>query len=161
MAEWHPRYRRDHSHVDRGLGLGFGGLMEIVDPHGEILDVWPTAMAIPGFIGGVVFSALLRIAEGRCSFDEVSLARSATWGGVTGLVLAVAAVTGVASLISRVISDVALGLATAFGAGNDELRGPAAIGITTALGGVAGIGSSVFFRLVARRQTSAVAGPQA
>lgn len=106
-----------------GWGLGFGGLMEIVDPHGEILDVWPTAMAIPGFIGGAVFSALLRIAEGRRSFDEVSLARSATWGGVTGLVLAVAAVTGVASLISRVISDVALGLATALGAGNDELRG--------------------------------------
>lgn len=145
-----------------GWGLGFGGLIEaFIDPDGRILDVWPTAMAIPGFIGGVVFCGLLRIAEGRRSFDEVSLARSAIWGGVTGLVLAVVAATGVASLISRVISHVALGLAIAFGAGNDELRGPTAIGITTALGAVAAIGSAVFFRLVARRKTHAVAGHQA
>ena len=52
-----------------GWGLSFGGLMELVDPHGEILDVWPSAMAIPGFIGGALFSALLWIAEARRSFD--------------------------------------------------------------------------------------------
>ncbi len=73
-----------------GWGLGFGGLIEaFVDPSGAIGDIWLTAMAIPGFIGGAVFSALLRIAEGRRSFDEVSLARFATWGVVTGLVLGV------------------------------------------------------------------------
>jgi hypothetical protein len=145
-----------------GWGLGFAGLIEaFVDPHGEFLDVWPTAMAIPGFLGGVVFSALLRIAEGRRSFDEASLARAAAWGGVTGLLLAVIAATGVAGLISRVISHVALGLAAAFGAGSDNLRGPAAIVIMAGLSAVAGVGSSVFFRLVARRQTPAVAGPQA
>lgn len=65
-----------------GWGLGFGGLIEaFVDPSGDIVDVWPTALAIPGFIGGVVLSALLRLAEGRRSFDEVSLARFAAWGG--------------------------------------------------------------------------------
>lgn len=121
-----------------GWGLGFGGLIELLDPHGEIGDVWPTLMAIPGFISGVVFSALLWITEGRRSFDEVPLARFAIWGVVTGLVLGVLALTGVLSY-PRLLSAAAL------------------IGITTALSAVAAIGSAVFSRLVARRQTPAVA----
>jgi hypothetical protein len=126
-----------------GWGLGFGGLIEaFVDPHGEIGDVWLTLMAIPGFIGGVLYSALLRITEGRRSFDEVSLARFITWGVVTGLVLGILALTGVLSY-PRLLSAAAL------------------IGITTALSVVAAIGSALFFRLVARRQTPAIAGPQA
>jgi len=122
-----------------GWGLGFGGLIELfVDPSGDIVDIWPTAMAIPGFIGGVVLSALLRIAEGRRSFDEVSLARFAAWGVVTSLVIGVIAIaTGVASAVS--------------------LAAAAMIGITAVLGAVAAIGSAVFFRLVARGQTPAVA----
>jgi hypothetical protein len=114
-----------------GWGLGFGGLMELYDPAGEIGDVWPTALAIPGFIGGVVFSALLRIAEGRRRFDEVSLARFAGWGVVTGLVL------GGLSVVAKV-GDVSPGAA-------------GMIGIATALGAMAAIGSAVFVRLVARR----------
>ena len=95
-------------------------------------------MAIPGFIGGVVLSALLRIAEGRRSFDEVSLARFAAWGVVTSLVIGVIAIaTGVASAVS--------------------LAAAAMIGITAVLGAVAAIGSAMFFRLVARGQTPAVA----
>ena len=123
-----------------GWGLGFGGLMELYDPHGQIGDVWPTALAIPGFIGGVVFSALLRIAEGRRSFDEVSLARFATWGVVTGLVL------GVLTIPAKVgdVSPGAVGM----------------IGIATALSAVAALGSAVFFRLIARQQTPTVARPQ-
>ncbi len=123
-----------------GWGLGFGGLMELYDPHGQIGDVWPTALAIPGFIGGVVFSALLWIAEGRRSFDEVSLARMTTWGVVTGVVLGVLT-------IPAEVGDVSPGAA-------------GMIGIGTALGAVAGLGSAFFFRLMARRQTPAVAGPQ-
>ena len=65
-----------------GWGLGFGGLMELYDSAGEIGDVWPTALAIPGFIGAAVFSALLRAAEGRRRFDEVSLVRFAASGSV-------------------------------------------------------------------------------
>ena len=124
-----------------GWGLGFGGLMELYDPDGRIGDVWPTALAIPGFIGGVVFSALLWFAEGRRSFDEVSLVRFATWGVVTGLVL------GILTIPAKV-GDVSPGAA-------------GMIGIATALGTVAAIGSAVFFRLLARRETSAVAGPRA
>jgi len=121
-------------------GLGFGGLMELYDPHGEIGDVWPTALAIPGFLGGVVFSALLWIAEGRRSFDEVPLIRSVMWGVVTGLVL------GLLTIPAKV-GDVSPGAA-------------GMIGIATVLGAVAAIGSAVFFRLLARRQTPVVAGRQ-
>jgi hypothetical protein len=115
-----------------GWGLGFGGLMELYDSAGAIGDVWPTALAIPGFIGGAVFSTLLRVAEGRRRFDEVSLVRFATWGVVTGLAL------GGLSIAAKV-GDVSPGAAGMTGL---------AIGLSV----VAAIGSAVFFRLVARRQ---------
>jgi len=41
-----------------------------------------------GFIGGTVFSAVLRVAEGRRRFDEMSMLRFAIWGGLGGLVVA-------------------------------------------------------------------------
>jgi hypothetical protein len=116
-----------------GWGLGFGGLIEaFVDPSGAIVDIWFTMMAIPGFVGGVVFSALLRLAEGRRSFDEVPLARMATWGVVTGLVLG-----GSLAVASRVATVLSLAPA-------------ALIGIMAALGMVAALGSAGFFRLAAR-----------
>jgi len=123
-----------------GWGLGFGGLMELYDPDGRIGDVWPTALAIPGFIGGIVFSALLRLSEGRRRFDEVSLSRFVTWGAVTGLVL------GVLTIPAKV-GDVSPGAA-------------GMLGIAIVLSTVAAIGSAVLFRLASRRQTRAVAGSQ-
>lgn len=55
-----------------GWGLGFGGIMEaFFDPDGKIGDVWPTMLAIPGFIGGIVFAALLMIAERGRRFDGI------------------------------------------------------------------------------------------
>ncbi len=115
-----------------GWGLGFGGLMELYDPSGRIEDVWPMALAIPGFIGGIVFCTLFRIAEAPRGFDEVSLGRVATWGVVTGLTLGV------------------LGIAA--GVGSDAPRAVAMMmGITAALGAVAAFGSAVFFRLLSRQ----------
>jgi hypothetical protein len=111
-----------------GWGLGFGGIMELIDPDGKIQDVWPTLLAIPGFIGGAVFSGLLLITEGRRNFDEISLARFGLWGAVTGFVL------GVLTIPAEV---------------GDVSPGAGMIGIGTALGVVAGFGSGVFFRLVA------------
>ncbi len=71
-----------------------GAIMEgIVDPHGRILDMWPQTLAIPGFLGGVSFAALLSIAEGRRRFDELSVRRFTAWGAVVGLLLGVAAVS--------------------------------------------------------------------
>lgn len=120
-----------------GWGLGFGGIMELIDPDGKIQDVWPTVLAIPGFIGGIVFSALLLIAERRRSFDDVPLARFALWGAVTGIVLGVLT-------IPAEVGDVSPGAA-------------GMIGIATTLGLVAAIGSAVFFRLLAWWRAAAVA----
>ena len=122
-----------------GWGLGFGGLMELYDPAGKIEDVWPMVLGIAGLAGGIVFSVLLRMAEGRRRLDEVSPARYATWGVVTGLVLGV--------------------LAVALGVGSDAPGSIAAmIGVLAALCTVAAIGSAVFFRLLARVQVRTLAG---
>jgi hypothetical protein len=72
-----------------GMGLTWaagwalvGVLIELfIDPMGSLVDVWPTALAIPGFLGGAVFSAVLQVAESRSRFDELSLPRFAAWGG--------------------------------------------------------------------------------
>jgi hypothetical protein len=97
-----------------------GGVMEgIVDPDGKILDMWPQTLAIPGFFGGVVFSMVLSIAEGRRRFDELSLPRVGALGAVTGLLLG--------------------GLALAAGAAPDVppwLRAAVIIGPVTVLGAI-------------------------
>lgn len=121
-----------------GWGLGFGGIMEaFVDPEGRIGDIWPTMLAIPGFVGGIIFSALLLTAERRRSFDEVPLLRFALWGAVTGIVLGLLT-------IPAEVGDVSPGAA-------------GMTGIATALAIVSAIGSAVFFRLVARLRNTAPA----
>jgi hypothetical protein len=76
-----------------GWAIVGGGVMEgIVDPDGKILDMWPQTLAIPAFLGGVVFSVVLRIAEGRRRFEELSLPRFAALGAVAGLLLGVLAI---------------------------------------------------------------------
>src|SRR5688572_26812872 len=117
-----------------GWGLGFGGIMEaFVDPDGKIQDVWLTLLAVPGFVGGLLFSGLLWFAEGRRSFNEISLARLSLWGVITGLVIGLLT-------IPAEVGDVS----------------PGAVGMTaiaTSLGLVAALGSAVFFRILGRLQT--------
>ena len=130
-----------------GWGVGFGGVMEaFVDPHGELVDIWPALMAFAGLIGGVVFCALLRVAGGGRRFDEVALARITTLGVVTGLVL------GALAIASGLTSDIAI---------DQPYQRPMApavmIAITTALSTVAAIGSALFFRLLAKGAAPAVA----
>ena len=121
-----------------GWGLGFGGIMELVDPDGKIQDVWPTLLAVPGFIGGVIFAALLLAAERGRTFDKVPLFRFALWGAITG---------------------VALGLLTIPAEVGDVSPGAAGMtGIAAVLGTISGIGCGVFCRLASRftgsRQTA-------
>lgn len=84
-----------------------GGIMEaVVDPRGEILDMWPQTLAIPGFIVGVVFSALLALGDGRRRFEDLSLARFAGWGAAAGAALGVTALglgifPGISSMLLR------------------------------------------------------------
>jgi hypothetical protein len=119
-----------------GWGLGFGGIMELVDPEGKVQDVWPTLLAIPGLIGGIIFAGSLMMIERGRSLEEVSLLRFALWGAVTGFVL------GVLTIPAKV-GDVSPGAA-------------GMIGIGTALGTVAGFGTGVFFRLVSWWRTRKV-----
>lgn len=117
-----------------GWGLGFGGLIEaFVDPSGAIIDIWFTAMAIPGFLGGVLFSALLRLTEGGRGFHELPLLRCAGWGALTGLVLGGLALV---TVLAQAPALAATGM----------------VALAMALGAVAGVGSARFFRLVARGQ---------
>ncbi len=79
--------------VGMSVSWAFGGavaawLIEaFIDPHGIYVDVWVAALAYPGFLGGMIFFTLLRIAEGRRRLVEVSLPRAAVWGAVSGLLL--------------------------------------------------------------------------
>jgi hypothetical protein len=58
----------------------------IVDPTNRMDEPWLLIFAIPGFIGGVLFSALLaNRARGR-TLLEVSPRRAGLWGGAAGLV---------------------------------------------------------------------------
>lgn len=77
-----------------GIGWGIigGGIMEtIFDPHGRIADIWPMIFAIPGFLGGVLFSVVFAIGERNRRFDELSVRRFGTWGAVAGALLTVPA----------------------------------------------------------------------
>ncbi len=67
-----------------------GGLIELalnIFPNLPLpfIDMWIQTLAIPGFLGGLAFSAILRIAGGRRRFDELSLPRFAAWGAAGGL----------------------------------------------------------------------------
>lgn len=53
----------------------------------EVFDAPLPALAIPGFLGGALFSTVLGIAGRRRRFDELSLPRFAAWGAVGGLLL--------------------------------------------------------------------------
>lgn len=57
------------------------------NPVGSAVDIWPAALAYPGFFGGVAFSTVLGIAGRRRRFDELSLSGVAVWGAVGGLLV--------------------------------------------------------------------------
>ncbi len=42
-------------------GLAGGFIEAFIDPRGELVDMWPQTLAIPGFLLGVAFSAALQM----------------------------------------------------------------------------------------------------
>ena len=68
----------------------------IVDPDGSMDEPWVAVGAYPGFLCGVVFSAVLGITDSRRRLDELSLPRAAAWGAVSGLLVPVLFVLAVA-----------------------------------------------------------------
>src|SRR5688500_6154388 len=91
MKKWFRRIR-----AALGMGaiwvtigaLGGASVMEgVVDPHAEIGDMWPPFFAMLGFAGGMLFSVILWISEGRRRFDELSLPRLTGLGALGGLLM--------------------------------------------------------------------------
>lgn len=100
------------------VGWGLVGLLVMetfVDPHGRIADIWPMVLGIPGFLGGVVFSGILGMAEGRRRFDELSLSRFGVLGAVTGALLGGAGVAAIGLSGLIIVPLTLLGAASAAG----------------------------------------------
>lgn len=107
----------------------------VVDPDGSMDEMWVAVGAFPGFIGGVVFSAVLGIAAGRRRIDELPLARVGAWGALAGLLVG-------ALPFAVGASTAALPL---------WLSGALVIGSITLLSAISAAGSLALARMVERR----------
>lgn len=74
------------------IGAVVGVVLHVVLPGtpiglGAVAALNATTFAVLGFIGGAIFSTVLRLTEGHRRFDELSLPRFAGWGAVGGILL--------------------------------------------------------------------------
>ncbi len=72
----------------------------------EVFDAPLPALAIPGFVGGALFSTVLGIAGRRRRFDELSLPRFGAWGAVGGVLLSLVPAAMVAAGLATPAVDV-------------------------------------------------------
>jgi hypothetical protein len=102
------------------------------------------ALAMPGFIVGVIFSTVLWFAERGHRFDEVPLPRLAAWGAVVGLLMGV--------------------LPFALGTPTDKfplwLVVVIIVGSSTLLSTVSAVGSALLFRYFVRHKIPVQAEPE-
>jgi hypothetical protein len=94
-----------------GVFLGF--------PLGVVTANYAVMLGVPGFIGGTIFSTVLSLAEGRRSFNELSLPRFVAWGALGGLLLGGLAVS--AELLGAgptILGGVITAASTLLGAGS-------------------------------------------
>lgn len=94
-----------------GVLLGF--------PLAVVTVNYAVMFGVLGFIGGTIFSAVLSLAEGRRSFNELSLPRFVAWGAFEGLLLGGLAVA--AELLGSgptILGVVITGASTLLGAGS-------------------------------------------
>ncbi len=121
------------------FGWGFvGGMIELASniglhlPWFSLIDMWPQTLAIPGFLGGAIFSVVLRIAAGSRRFEELSVPKFGAWGALAGGLLGGLMVA-------------AFGASTAIGA--------LIISVTTLLGAVSGSGTLAIAGMSKPRET--------
>src|SRR5262245_32636705 len=104
------------------------GLWVVLDPImtygqkqmglGAFMGMSAAIFGVLGFVAGCIFFAVLRITEGRRTFEQLTLPRFAAWGGIAGLLLgASAALTTFAGAGLQLIPDaIASIVATLLGA---------------------------------------------
>jgi len=114
----------------------------IVDPDNSMDEMWVAVGAYPGFLCGVIFFVLVGVVEGHRRFDELSLSRVATWGGVAGLLVGV---------LPFLLGDSNTAVPV-------WLLGVVVVGSITLLSVVSALGSAMLLRTVERRQRHALAG---
>jgi hypothetical protein len=122
MAQWGRRIRGT---IVMGLlwaagGVGIGGVIELIDnvwpgalSFASRVDMWPQTLAIPGFLGGLLFATVLMIAGRQYRFDQLSMPRFTAWGAVAGLALGGLAMTIGAPLLFVGITTLAGAVAAA------------------------------------------------
>lgn len=115
----------------------------IVDPDGSMDEMWVAVGGYPGFLCGVVSSAVLGIAGGRRRSDELSLSHVGAWGAAAGLLVGV-----LPFVLGEPTSEIPL-----------WQLGAVVIGSITLLSAVSAIGSALLSRYLALRQTPVGAGP--
>lgn len=94
-----------------GMALGF--------PLSVVTGNYALMFGVLGFIGGSIFSTVLSLAEGRRSFNQLSLPRFVVWGALGGLLLGGLAVTaGILGSGFTTLGAVIAGVATLLGAGS-------------------------------------------
>ena len=127
------------------LAVLVGTITGLLSDHSLETHVDPLgAMAIPGFLAGVIFAVVLLFAEGDRRINELPIPVLAAWGAVAGLLLSVL------SLLLGTPSDrYPLWLVVFI-----------VVGTATLLSVVSAIGSALLFRLVTRRHASAHAGSE-
>jgi hypothetical protein len=111
----------------------------IADADGSMDEMWPAIGAYPGFLSGMVFSALVAIAEGRRGLGELVLSRAAGWGAAAGVLVGVLPFT-----IGESTSKLPLWQLAAI-----------VIGSFTLLSALSAVGSAMLARYAARRQAPA------
>ncbi|GMV07993.1 MAG: hypothetical protein AMXMBFR53_42680 [Gemmatimonadota bacterium] len=127
------------------IGAVLGGVLRLLLPATPVgfLSVVATnavSFAVLGFVGGAVFSGILRLAEGNRRFDQLSLPRFAIWGAVGGLALGAAAATA------------------GLWGGGFGLLGMGMMGAATVLGAASAAGTLAVARSAESRELSGPAG---
>lgn len=91
-----------------------GALMEgVIDPNGEIVDIWPVLLAIFGFLGGIVFGVVLGLVAGRRRFDELSVPQFTAFGALAGLLVGIFVMTMGAGLPALLLMTVGCAVSAA------------------------------------------------
>ncbi len=112
------------------MPVGFPSLLELV--VGFVAQ-----FAAMGFVGGVAFSAVLGMTEGRRRFDQMSLPRFAGWGALGGLFL---------SVLKDSIGLSLLGLLGSAGVAGFTITGAISAGVVALLGAGSAAGSLALAR---------------